>query len=95
MNTQTRIEQLMAVVPPLSRSEIAQRAIITVIEQRINSHRPGGYIGSREMAEQIYRGVQIAFWGSGFGSVTDEQLRFVEDITDQIMREMSKSRTSA
>ena len=91
MDTRTRIKQVMAAVSPPDINGIAIEAIITVIKQRINSHRPGGYYGAREMAEEIYRGVRIALWSSQPCNTTDEQLQFVEKITDQIIREMNRA----
>lgn len=84
------MEQLMANPKPMDLNSIGIEAIITVIEQRINSHRTGGYIGSRGMAEQIYRAVTLALWSSRPCTITDEQLQFVESITDQIIHETQR-----
>ena len=86
----SRIKQLMAEIPNSDANSIAVQAIITSIERRINSHRPGGYIGSREMATDIYRGASVAFWSSQPCNLTDEQLQFIDSITDQIMIEFKR-----
>ena len=86
----SRIKQLMAEIPNSDANSIAVQAIITSIERRINSHRPGGYIGSREMVTDIYRGASVAFWSSQPCNLTDEQLQFIDSITDQIMIEFKR-----
>ena len=86
----SRIKQLMAEIPNSDANSIAVQAIITSIERRINSHRPGGYIGSGEMATDIYRGVRLAFLNYQPCNLTDEQLQFTDSITDQIMIEFKR-----
>jgi hypothetical protein len=80
----------MAETPNPDVNAIAVEAIVTSIERRINSHRPGGYIGSRGMAREIYRGVNLALWSVMPCNITDAQLQFIDSITDQIMIEMKR-----
>ena len=86
----SRIKQLMAEITNTDANPIAVQAIITSVERRINSHRPGGYIGSRKMAIDIFRGAIVAFWSSQPCDLTDEQLQFIDSITDQIMIEFKR-----
>ena len=85
-----RIKQLMAEITNTDANPIAVQAIITSIERRINSHQPGGYIRSGEMARVIFRGASVAFWSSQPCNLTDEQLQFIDSITDQIMIEFKR-----